>query len=178
MTIRPLLYLDIDGVLNGHDYCDIAQSCSIKGTCVGYLNWILHETNCEIIITSAWRYMVHGEAMSLSGFWYMMRTHGLTALDRYGNERNPFIRALRKDAWENEPRAKIIAEDRVWWAKESSLHNGKLRTPFVILDDLELEFDHHTSGLESHFVRTNGKSGLNVVTAKQVIELFREQMTA
>ena len=71
------LFLDIDGVLNGHEWDDEAKSCNIRRECVARLNRVVASTGCKIVISSAWRYMIHCQQMSLTGFWYMLRTHGL-----------------------------------------------------------------------------------------------------
>jgi hypothetical protein len=72
-----ILFLDIDGVLNGHDWNDEAQSSSIRRECVAHLNRVIRETECKIVLMSAWRYVVLGGDMTLKGFDYMLRTHGL-----------------------------------------------------------------------------------------------------
>ena len=72
-----LVFLDMDGVLNGHQYMREAESCNICRPCVLQLNRIIRRTDCHIVLSSAWRYMVHGRAMTLSGFGYMLRTHGV-----------------------------------------------------------------------------------------------------
>jgi hypothetical protein len=72
-----ILFLDIDGVLNGHDWNDEAKSCNIRPECVAHLNRVIRETGCKIVLSSAWRYIVLGGDMTLKGFDYMLRTHGL-----------------------------------------------------------------------------------------------------
>lgn len=39
-----VLFLDIDGVLNGHEWDDEAKSCTIRRECVKHLNRIVRET--------------------------------------------------------------------------------------------------------------------------------------
>ena len=82
--IVRLLFLDVDGVLNCHDWDAKAQSCRIRHKCVAQLNRIVRATGVKIVLSSAWRYMIHGKAMTLDGFGYMLRTHGgcgLTPID-------------------------------------------------------------------------------------------------
>lgn len=71
-----IIFMDIDGVLNNHDFGTEAQSCKIDPACVQRMNRIIRETDARVVLSSAWRYMVHGHAMTLEGFHYMLRTHG------------------------------------------------------------------------------------------------------
>ena len=71
-----LIYLDIDGVLNAHQYSQGALSCLVDKGHVDLLNEVL-AIGAEIVISSAWRYMILEGSMSLQGFEYMLRTHGV-----------------------------------------------------------------------------------------------------
>ena len=73
---EPVLFLDIDGVLNGHTFHKVAQSCTIHPACVQALNYVIERADPKIVLSSAWRYIIHGRAMSLMGFEYLLRTHG------------------------------------------------------------------------------------------------------
>jgi hypothetical protein len=75
-----LIFLDIDGVLNAHHYMREAQSCNICRPCVVQFNRVIKATGAKVVLSSAWRYMVHGKTMSLKGFGYMLRTHGAIGL--------------------------------------------------------------------------------------------------
>ena len=77
-TTNKLLFLDIDGVLNDHEYSSEAESCLIKPECVKAFNRVIRDTGAEVVLSSAWRYMILNKAMTLSGFHYMLRTHGVT----------------------------------------------------------------------------------------------------
>lgn len=79
---RPVLFLDIDGVLNGHDYEPKAKSNKIRPSCVEVLNAIIAATDCAIVISSAWRYMVIMGEMTVRAFEYLLRSHGVHAIDR------------------------------------------------------------------------------------------------
>lgn len=71
-----LLFLDIDGVLNGHEFCEGAQSNTIRPAAIESLNYVLREVSPKVVLSSAWRYMIHCRAMTLLGFEYLLRTHG------------------------------------------------------------------------------------------------------
>jgi len=60
---RPILFLDIDGVLNSRDYVRRggSLSCSRDGLdpdAVAQLQRIVDETNCSLILSSTWR-LIH-----------------------------------------------------------------------------------------------------------------------
>jgi hypothetical protein len=79
---KPLIFLDIDGVLNNHSYIggDV-ESCVILADNVRVLNKIILGADAEIVLSSAWRYMIP-KAMTLKGFEYLLRSHGVAAKDR------------------------------------------------------------------------------------------------
>jgi hypothetical protein len=162
--MEKILFLDIDGVLNDHAFCEVAQSCTIKPQCMGHLNQIIHSTGCSIVLTSAWRYIIHGGDMTLKGFEYMLRTHGLLSAER------PLITGVtRKDRNLKElqdPRAVQVLD----WVKEAE-SCGSRRIDWAILDDGDFGFSD-CEICAGRFVRTNGTSGLNHVSAKQVIDLL------
>ena len=62
--VGPILFLDIDGVLNGHEQ-DAHGYCRIQAGPVVHLNRILAETEARLVIASSWRYLVHSGAMTL-----------------------------------------------------------------------------------------------------------------
>jgi hypothetical protein len=76
MELR-LVFLDIDGVLNSHRDVQENGIKSINRTCMSFLNQIIGETGAQLVISSAWRYMILGGAMTLDGFRYMLQTYGL-----------------------------------------------------------------------------------------------------
>ncbi len=165
-----ILFADIDGVLNGHDYCEVAESCSIKGQCVGHLNRVVRDTGCRIVVSSAWRYMIGEKGMTMTGFHYLLRTHGVTA-----KPHDLIWDVTRRDLRPDEKRGVQILE---WLLQYRAAVRGR-RVHFCILDDLSAE----EMGIDTdpyllrRFVRTNPKSGLNEVSAQQVVDVFAEQDT-
>jgi len=77
-ALVPLVFLDIDGVLNTHD-ANAYRINSIHQDKVARLNEIVKATGAEVVISSAWRYMILGGAMTVDGFRYMLTTHGLAS---------------------------------------------------------------------------------------------------
>lgn len=72
----PIIFLDIDGVLNNLNV-HAEGKVYIKPECMAQLNFILQETKANLVISSAWRYLIVPETMTLDGFKYMLTTHGL-----------------------------------------------------------------------------------------------------
>jgi hypothetical protein len=75
----PILFLDIDGVLNYHTFDPSSQSNAIDRESIERLNRILETTKARIVLSSAWRYMIHKHALTLKGFHFLLRTHGMVA---------------------------------------------------------------------------------------------------
>lgn len=73
--MKPIIFLDIDGVLNGHRAMTNGYN-TIDRECVARLNEIVRATGGEVVISSAWRYMILGGAMTVQGFCYLLRTYG------------------------------------------------------------------------------------------------------
>jgi hypothetical protein len=69
--------LDLDGCINDHTYDPIANSNTLDKDKVDLLNQILKETGAYIVLSSAWRYLVHRKEMSLVGLNWLLRSHGV-----------------------------------------------------------------------------------------------------
>jgi hypothetical protein len=168
-----VLFLDIDGVLNGHEWDDEAKSCNIRRECVKHLNRVVRETGCRIVLSSAWRYMIHGGAMTLTGFAYMLRTHGLTGATRL------IIGLTRKDDESVDPidrkldeRARQIKDWLEWWNEDAQIRASvglDNATRFVAVDDEDHGFAAH--GIPA--VITDGGKGMTDADADRVIAMFQ-----
>lgn len=75
---RPILFLDIDGVLNDHTWHQPADCTTIDKPCMDRLNKIIEVVDPDIILSTARRYMILNGAMTATGFFHMLRTHGLS----------------------------------------------------------------------------------------------------
>lgn len=147
--MRPLIFLDMDGVVNDHTQTE-SGFCGVLPRCAAQLNRILRATDAEIVISSAWRYMIP-EAMNLKGFAYMLLTHGIDCKDR--------IIGLTCRDEELMPRGQQIRH----WRCE----NGGAR-PYVVLDDLDLGI----TAAGHPFVLTDGKIGLTYRNADRAIAML------
>ncbi len=147
-----LIFLDIDGVLNGHNFCHEAKSNLINRDCVTRLNRIIHETGARVVLSSAWRYMIHGGAQTIAGFEYMLRTHGVT-------DQLKIVGITCKDETEDcETRGKQISR----YGDECS----EDVEAYIVLDDEQYDIRGHGHPL----IQTDGTVGLSDFDAYQAIE--------
>lgn len=146
-----LIFLDIDGVLNGHEKL-ASGYCGIRPDCAARLNRLLETVpDAMLVISSAWRYMILRGDMTLKGFEYLLLVHGVQAHgrvlghteadDELCNEPNHFD----ADAWKA-----IGLRMRAEQIRKYIAHAGATR--FVVLDDLPLEVES--------LVQTDGAIGL------------------
>jgi len=89
-----ILFLDIDGVLNGHQR-HANGYCGIDSHCMSNLNHVIAQTKCLVVISSAWRYMMP-EAMTITGFEYLLKSHGLNG-SVYGYTERDEVISKRED---------------------------------------------------------------------------------
>lgn len=153
-----VLFLDIDGVLNGHDWDAEAGSCYLDRECVKRLSRIVRETDAVIVISSSWRYMVLGGTMTLDGFCYMLRTHGLTALAK--------VIGTTKADEEFEDRDDRAQQITAW------MRGCKERIEsFVVLDDMRL------NGFGARQIQTCSRGGITDSDADRAIQTLNNSTT-
>lgn len=150
--MRPVLFLDIDGVLNGHEYVKKANSNGIKPSCVAVLNDVIEATDCNIVISSAWRYMVLMGEMTLKAFEYLLRSHGVYAENRIIGTTDQDGESLQ--LLERYKQIKKYVEDY-------GLVN------YAVVDDLDISYP----GFPFH--QTNGFAGLEHSDGVALIKLLR-----
>lgn len=160
-----VIFLDIDGVLNAHQFSVASKSCSIDQGCVRQFNRVLEATDAKVVISSAWRYMMlrtddSEPAMTMRGFEYMLRTHGMPRMDIIGHTRSDEY-AGRNGHDNQSVRGKLI---RLWLAE-----NPGLVDRYVVLDD-----DADDVLLTMPFIKTNGSVGLTEQDAERAIEMLQE----
>lgn len=160
----PLIFLDVDGVLNDHQFDPEVMCGQIHRDKVGRLNRILRATGAGIVLSSAWRYIVHRSEANLMGMEWLFRSHGLLAGRLVGITRSDTMEPKEYDGrpgtWPvvNE-RGRQIAD---WLAESGQDH------PYVVIDDLDLGI----SDAGHPFIRTDGKLGLTDDEADRAIELL------
>ena len=180
--MRRLIFLDIDGVLNAHAYdnhSDI-ESSTIERDCVAALNLLIDASNPQIVVSSAWRYMIGLNwrtptnkipvdrlsrdpkgAMTLRGFEYLLRTYGVRAKGR-------LIGVTARDE-EIPTRGEQIT---AWLGRHG-------RRPYIVVDDggkVPGTTEWSDLGLSVHpVVWTHGSRGLAVHDLAKALELLASQ---
>jgi hypothetical protein len=159
-----LLFLDIDGVLNVHESDPEVLCGQIHKDKVALLNRVLRETDARIVLSSAWRYLVHRGEMDLTGLEWLLRSHGVLAGRLVGITRPDTMRATmdydgRPGTWPqvNERGQQITDYLRVAWP-----------TGYAVVDDLDLGIRE----ARHPFVQTDGGVGLTLGDAERLIELL------
>lgn len=185
--MTPILFLDIDGVLNAHRFMLEAQSCNICRPCIIQFNRIIKATECHVVLSSAWRYMVTGRKppMTLTGFGYMLRTHGALGSRQWliGNTRRDedcphcgyahrFVRGKVECAFNaanNRVCVKCGGQSTRGLQISAWLKANPGERRYVVLDDDDLDIT-----AQGHpFVQTTADVGLNKRKANEVIRMLR-----
>ena len=148
----PLVVLDVDGVLNHPGTPECLTPVTIHPSCVANLNHITDATDAKLVLSSSWRHIILGGYMTLHGFGFLLRTHGVTAEligytppDHKYDTRGQQIRAWRR----------------------ANNHSGR----YVILDDMDDGISE--CGLLAVFAR--GNVGLTRDDAEKAIAILRGQ---
>lgn len=159
-----LAFLDIDGVLNGHDWDQGAMSTRIQYRCIRQLNRITRRTNCVYVLSSAWRYMLlktkprFPPAMTTLGFEYMMRTHGACRFRLIG-----FTESDEAFGFPVEDELRRAKQVQSWLEKcEEEVER------YVVIDDDDFGF----TSFRMPFVQTRPKWGLSRRNADAAIKIL------
>jgi hypothetical protein len=162
-----LIFLDIDGVLNGHEFNADAMSSTFDRDKVHVLNRILKETDAKIVLTSAWRYLVHRGEMNLEGLNWLLKSHGimdgrLAGITRMDTMERPVYRGDLNSWPATNERGRQITD---WIAENLPDHNG---IAYIAVDDLDLGIIE-----EGHaFIQTDPKVGLTHSHADKIIRFL------
>lgn len=165
---RPVLFLDIDGVLNGHEpVCPNVVSGVIRADRVRLLNFVLQHTNAQIVLSSAWRYIVYRDEMNLAGLSWLLRSHGiwnrLVSITRADTMKVNILPNIGNPAqlWKQFPTENERGQQISDW-----LTGSGHKASYAVVDDLDLGI--RAAG--HPFVQTDGTKGLQ---PGNVIELIR-----
>ena len=146
----PIIFLDLDGVLNDHKRLNNGY-CGIKKENVDIFNYLLTEVpDAKIVISSAWRYMICQDAMTLLGFEYLLLSHGVQC-------RKKIVGFTVRDERITERKNQILH-----WVESNHIDN------YVVLDDLDLQMENH--------VQTNYSVGLSFNEVDKAIKMLEGKM--
>lgn len=162
---RPILFLDVDGVLNAHETIPDGVGCStMHRELVERLNKVLTSTGASVVLSSAWRYLIYRGDMTLSGIDWLFRSHGLLAGKIVGiTGKDPERVNMQYDG---RPESWRVDHDRglqiTLWVAENGVRK------YAVVDDLDLGI---TAGGHP-FVRTNPRYGLTQENADKLTKLL------
>lgn len=151
------LFLDVDGVLNNHAFYKGAESTTLDRNSIERLNRVILETDCKIVISSSWRYMMLTDkpAMTLAGFEYMLRTHWLAVPHRIVG---------------------LTCSDEITWRRDEQILLWLKEHPEVknwaVLDDDPMNMQFGTN--QWRLVRTDGDHGLSETDVNRLIEILKK----
>jgi hypothetical protein len=165
-----LLFLDIDGVLNAHEPLDPEVMCgTFHPDKIMLLNQVLRQTDAKIVLSSAWRYLVHRGEMNLDGLEWLLRSHGVLAGRLHGITRKDSERKTM--SWDGTYASWVHGNER---GKQIAEYLGNDRSiPYAVVDDLDLGI----SDCGHPFVQTDGAVGLRIEEAQQLVKLLTERPT-
>lgn len=165
--MKKIIFLDIDGALNFHKPHENGYN-GIEKRCVANLNYILREVpDALIVISSAWRYMILEDSMTLSGFEYLLLTHGVDCKNRLlgyteADDKLPIHTDDNYYKWGLEQRVKQIQS----YLKKNQEYIWQSRIKYIVIDDLPLDIDN--------FVKTEPHIGLTHQLAVKAVKILKE----
>lgn len=169
---HPLIFLDVDGVLNAHEFDPECGCGQIHREKVDRLNRILRATGARVVLSSAWRYLIHRDEMNLMGMEWLLRSHGLLAGRLRGITRMD-TKVARRD-YNGTPSSWAITDERGEQIREWLAINTAVEPPYVVIDDLDLGI----SEAGHPFVQTDGAVGLTDADADAAIEMLAGKAVA
>lgn len=171
-----LIFLDIDGVGNNHEWNPVSLSSTLRRENVEQLNRIIRETGAKIVLISAWRYIINGGDMTLKGFGYMLRTHHVTAQAEIIGVTSPdeicshCCNYKHHDAPCGRCNKNTSRADQVnrWLRDNTAYSQTDTNNDFVVIDDLDIGFT--ATGMP--FVQPDKDTGLTAADADRAIGIL------
>jgi hypothetical protein len=141
------IFLDCDGVLNGHQKMSNHYSRLEPRNVENFNNLLKRFPDALIIISSSWRYLVHNGSMNLEGLQSLFLTHGLDCFkkihgitesdedtaDSMGYPRVSFESQTKWYEWIKNYGITVRRQQIYTYAKQHEFKN------FIVLDDLDLD---------------------------------------
>lgn len=158
-----LLFLDVDGVLNAHEFDPEVMCGPIHRNKMELLNRVLRATDARIVLSSAWRYIIYRGEANLAGMDWLFRSHGMPANRLIGITREDTMIRPPWDGSQPWPLSNERGQQIADWLVAHKPHGN-----YVVLDDL----DPGISAAGHPFVRTDGRVGLTEADADRAIALL------
>lgn len=130
--MKPLVFLDIDGVLNTHEFDSEVMCGQIHKDKVERLNRILRATGANIVLSSAWRYLIHRGEMNLMGMEWLFRSHGILA-DRLIGITRPDT--MVREVYRGDPGTWPLCNERGKQISDWLIANPGWGSKYVVIDD-------------------------------------------
>lgn len=166
-----LLFLDLDGCLNCHEWDPEVLCGQIHKDKVQLLNGILRATDARIVLSSAWRYLVHRGEMNLMGLEWLLRSHGILADRLIGITRQD---TLERSTYDGVPGNWPVDNERGQQITEFLRHHAFVHgdpEAYVALDDM----DPGITAAGHPLVLCDGATGLTEREAKRCIKILKGQ---
>ena len=161
-----LLFLDVDGVLNSHDFSEAAMCGPIHADKERRLNGVLILTGAKVVLSSAWRYLVHRDEMNLTGLDWLLRSHGLLAGRLIGVTGPDTM--VERPHWDGStpwPHTNERGEQIRDWLTANPAER------VAVVDDLDLGI----TAVGLPLVLTDGKVGLTEADAEKLVAILSDQ---
>ena len=144
-----IVFLDIDGVINGHEHCHLKEGVRINPKPASYLNNLLERSGAKVVLISSWRRWINDGHMTCHGFSRVLWSHGvdakvIDALPAYDESKSH----------RDDRREKLLQ-----W-----LEDHPEVTSYVILDDLDLQLEN--------LIRPNPAIGLMPVNVTEALQIL------
>ena len=168
--MNPILFLDIDGVLNDGTWLTDAKSFHIKPQCVKPFNRIIKEIHPDIVLTSAWRYMILAGTMTTQGFQFLLRSHGVSCdIHIIGiTPQSEFCRHCKHVNVRGAADCEKCGEALKRGQQITSWLHGKIRRNYLVIDDHPHDIRAHRHPL----LLTDGTVGLTETDATTAIAML------
>lgn len=109
-------------------------SCLQKQAATALAALEAHASDAKIVLSSAWRYLVHRGEMNLNGLEWLLRSHGVLAGRLHGITRKDSERKTM--SWDGTYASWVHGNER---GKQIAEYLGNDRSiPYAVVDDLDL----------------------------------------
>jgi len=149
-----ILFLDVDGVLNGEHY----GYGGVDDSLLFLLKTIIDETGCKIVLSTTWRLNQSARATLL----HFMKSRADINVEDIIIGDTPSIKG-KKRAFEIES-----------FLESDEFQRHYVATKWCAVDDLPL-FRQHPEFMKDHFIRTNYRTGITAKDALRAVAILNEE---